>query len=124
MESLVILHRERANSLESRWGLLPRLLLIAALSCFILLHTAASSAARVEVDHGTIESISDGRILIQGTRGNHVLEMIRDCTWCEERMHVTVKFIGYGRATIRPKNQDFTARPLPVIVVKDGREEE
>jgi|WetSurMetagenome_2_1015567.scaffolds.fasta_scaffold311430_1 hypothetical protein len=101
---------------------MKKLLLIAILMCFAFLHPSASAAAKVELDDGTIESISEGRILIHGTRGDHILECTRECTWCDEGLEVQVKFVGYGRATIKPRK--LVARPVPALVVRDGREEE
>jgi hypothetical protein len=90
--------------------------------CFILITPDRLRALRVEYDGGTIQSIVEDRIYVKGETGDHVFEPIGFCSWCEEGLEVSITFRGYTRATLQPKSQAFRGRPLPVLIIRDGRE--
>ncbi len=81
-----------------------------------------AGALRVEYDGGPIKTIVDDKIYVQGSLGSHVFEPIGVCSWCEEGVEVLITFSGYTRATLQPKSESFHGRPVPVLIIKDGRE--
>ena len=95
-----------------------------ALVCFfsILITPNHLWALRVEYDVGIIENIVDDKIYVKGDRGDHIFEPVGTCSWCEESVEVSIAFQGYTRATLQPKSQSFRGRPLPVLIIRDGRE--
>jgi hypothetical protein len=98
--------------------------LLAILALFLVFNSTAVAAGRWDRDEGTIESVSDGAIEIHGARGIHVLEPLRDCTWCEAGIEVIVTFKGLGRAVLSPSvRSPLVRRPVKVLVIKDGRGE-
>jgi hypothetical protein len=80
-------------------------------------------ARRVDYDSGPIETMSDGFIYVRGNSGMHVLEPVGVCLWCEPGLQVLVTFIGFTRATLKPFSRRVRARPLKVLVIKDGRDQ-
>ncbi len=80
-------------------------------------------AWRNEFDVGYIESTEGGLIHVQGGKGLHVLEVLRECLWCEEGLEVTVTFSGYGRATLRPTLRSHHGKPIRAFLFRDGRME-
>jgi len=79
-------------------------------------------ALRVEYDGGLIQSIADDKIYVKGEMGDHIFEPIGTCSWCEEGVEVSIAFTGYTRATLQPRSQSFRGRPLPVLIIRDGRD--
>jgi hypothetical protein len=90
--------------------------------CFILIAPYYSWGLSFDYDGGVIQRIVDDRIYVKGELGNHVFEPIGVCSWCEEGVEVSIAFKGYTRATLQPKSLPFPVRPLPVLIVRDGRE--
>jgi hypothetical protein len=82
------------------------------------------SAAEVDYEQGTIELLSDGAIYVRGPRGMHVLEPLGDCTWCEVELEVMIRFRGFTRATLSPYLTPGRVKPLKVLVIRDGRDEQ
>jgi hypothetical protein len=80
-------------------------------------------AWRNESDAGYIESIEGGLIYVQGVKGLHVLEVLRECLWCKEGLEVTVTFSGYGRATLRPTLRSRHEKSIRAFLYRDGRME-
>jgi hypothetical protein len=80
-------------------------------------------AWRSEFDVGRIESTEGGLIYVQGGKGLHVLEVLRECLWCKEGLEVTVTFTGYGRATLRPTLRSRHGEPIRAFLFRDGRME-
>ncbi len=90
--------------------------------CFILITPNHLWALRIEYDGGLIERIGEDRIYVKGEMGDHIFEPIGVCSWCEEGIEVSIVFQGYTRATLQPKSQSFRGKPLPVLIIRDGRE--
>ena len=78
-------------------------------------------AWRNELDVGFIESMEGGLIHVQGAKGAHVLEVLRECLWCQEGLEVAVTFNGYGRATLRPTWRSHHGKPVRAFLIQDGR---
>jgi hypothetical protein len=80
-------------------------------------------AAKIDYDSGIIEVITESDVTIKGQKGEHVLELMRDCAWCEVGMEVLVTFSGYTRASIKPYVDNDNSRSVPTFITKDGRDE-
>jgi hypothetical protein len=78
-------------------------------------------AWRSELDVGFIVSVEGGLVYVQGAKGSHVLEVLRECLWCSEGQEVAVTFSGYGRATLRPASRSHHGKPVRALLVRDGR---
>jgi hypothetical protein len=97
---------------------------LAVFACSLLLLALPRvlyAARAAETDIGYIESVQEGTIYIQGTKGLHILEALRVCLWCEPGLEVTVTFSGYARATLRPASRSHHGKPLQALLLKDGR---
>lgn len=96
--------------------------------CFALIASLVlvdvQDARRVDYDSGPIESLDEGLILVKGNRGVHVLEPLGVCFWCEEGMEVLITFLGFTRATLKPYSRSIRGRPIKVLVLEDGREQD
>ena len=90
--------------------------------CSILIAPNYLRGLSFDYDGGVIQSIVDDRIYVKGELGDHIFEPIGVCSWCEEGVEVSIAFQGYTRATLQPKSLPFPVRPLPVLIIRDGRE--
>ena len=90
--------------------------------CSILITPNHLCGLSFDYDGGVIQSIVDDRIYVKGQLGDHIFEPIGVCSWCEEGIEVSIAFQGYTRATLQPKSLPFPVRPLPVLIIRDGRE--
>jgi hypothetical protein len=95
---------------------------LSLLACSILMLPDRVLALRLEYDGGLIEAISEGRLYVQGSTGQHILEPIGLCSWCEVGMEILITFHGFTRATLRPKSESFSARPVKAFIIRDARE--
>jgi hypothetical protein len=93
------------------------------LACSILLHPDSVSAWRVDYDGGPIEAITEGKLYVQGNTGQYIFEPIGLCAWCEVGIEVLVSLDSLTRATLRPKSESFSARPVKVFIIRDAREQ-
>jgi hypothetical protein len=89
-----------------------------------IISSVSGMAAESDWDSGPIETISGDQIYINGRRGRHVFEALGSCSWCEQGLDVLIRFQGFARAIITPKDETLRRRALRVLVIKDGREEE
>jgi hypothetical protein len=96
---------------------------ILAMAVLLLVVACAHSvlAVRADQDVGIIEGASEGKIAVEGSRGLHVFESVRACTWCQPGVEVVVTFSGFGRATLKPSADFPTGAVLDVLIVRDGR---
>ncbi len=88
-----------------------------------LLFIAVSAQAQLstEYDSGPIVSMPEGMIHIKGNRGDHVIEPIGVCTWCEVDLEVLITFKRYTRVTLRPYVGGSSRREIKAFLVRDGR---
>jgi hypothetical protein len=94
------------------------------LACLLLFQQDLVRAWRAEYDGGLIETISESKIHVQGSRGQHIFEPIGMCSWCEVGIDVLITFHGLTRATLRPKSESFSGRPVKAFILRDGREQD
>ncbi len=94
----------------------------AALAVAIVLETQLGAQQR-DFDSGPIQAIDGDRVYVTGERGGHVLETVGVCYWCEVGLHVLINFQSVSRATIQPFFNTMGRRPVPVYIIRDGRED-
>jgi hypothetical protein len=97
-------------------------LALSLLACSILLQPELVLAWRVEYDGGPIEAISEGKLYVQGNTGQYIFEPIGLCSWCEVGIEVLISLQSLTRATLRPKSESFSARPVNAFIIRDARE--
>ncbi len=94
-----------------------------AFMVFLICATCVSAnCMRIEHDSGPIELSNEGRIIVRGSRGEHVIEPLTVCAWCSEGLEVLLTFNGFTRATIQPFNNNRSVRPIKGFIIRDGRE--
>jgi hypothetical protein len=76
-----------------------------------------------EYDGGAILSVGDDYIEIQGENGRYIVEPLGICSWCQVGIHAVLRFQGFTRATLRPKDDFGQVRPLRVLILHDTRNE-
>ncbi len=89
----------------------------------LLALTAPTHAMFQDYDGGPILSVGDDHIVIQGENGRYVVEPLGVCSWCQVGIHVTLRFQGFIRGALRPKDDWGAVRPLQVLILEDARNE-
>jgi hypothetical protein len=98
-------------------------LALLAAATLVLCCSNEGAAQTVDRDRGSIESIMGDRIIVNGLRGRHELEAIGVCSWCEADLEVVITFLSSLRGTLEPDSPSREARPVKVLIIRDGRED-
>ncbi len=88
----------------------------------ILVVAPAQAQLSTDYDSGPIVSISEGMIHVKGNKGDHIIEPIGVCSWCEADLEVLITFKGFSRGALRPYVGGSATREIKAFIVRDGRE--
>ncbi len=88
----------------------------------VFFYGTIGDAQKIDYDSGPIEMMAEGKIYVKGNRGNHVLEPLGECVWCEVGLEVLITFKGLTRAELKPYAERGNSKSISVFLIKDGRE--